>query len=189
MKTTRLVSILSAIVFLSAFTVAEAQNKIYTTKSGEAWFDAGTGAEDITGKNKSVLSAFNPATGALQFSVLIKGFEFWSELLQEHFNENYMESSIFPKSTFKGNITNIDKLNVNKDGSYPVNVKGTLEIHGVKKEVATSGIMKVKGENINATAEFVVVLDDYNIKIPGVVKDKLSKTAKIKINCNYSIQK
>jgi hypothetical protein len=189
MKKTRLVSILSVFIFLSISTVTIAQNKIYSTKTGEASFDAGTGAEDITGKNKSVLSAFNPATGALQFSVLIKGFEFWSELLQEHFNENYMESSKYPKSTFKGNITNIEKLNVNKDGSYPVNVKGTLEIHGVKKEVTTSGTMKVKGENINATAEFVVVLEDYNIQIPGVVKDKLSKTAKIKINCDYSIQK
>jgi len=166
-----------------------AQNKIYTTKTGQAWFDAGTGMEDITGTNKSVLSAFNPATGDMQFSVLIKGFEFWSALLIEHFNENYMESDKFPKSTFKGMITNMDKVNLTKDGTYPVTVKGTLEIHGVKKDVKTTGTLKVKGETIAASSEFDIVLDDYKIAIPGVVKDKLSKTAKIKINCNYTLSK
>jgi polyisoprenoid-binding protein YceI len=100
-----------------------------------------------------------------------------------------MESDKYPKSTFSGKITNIDKVNTNKDGSYPVSVKGTLEIHGVKKEVETKGILKVSGESINATADFSVVLDDYKIPIPNLVKDKLSKTAKIKINCLYTIKK
>lgn len=166
-----------------------AQNKIYSTKTATAWFDAGTGMEDITGTNKSVLSAMNANTGDIQFSVLIKGFEFWSALMMEHFNENYMESGKYPKSTFKGKITDMNKVNVAKDGSYPVTVKGTLEIHGVKKEVETKGTLKVKGETITASSEFIVVLDDYKIEIPGVVKDKLSKTAKIKINCNYTLSK
>jgi hypothetical protein len=100
-----------------------------------------------------------------------------------------MESDKYPKSTFKGKITDMDKVNISKDGTYPVTVKGTLEIHGVKKEVETKGTLKVKGETIAASSEFVVVLDDYKIAIPSVVKDKLSKTAKIKINCNYTLSK
>jgi hypothetical protein len=163
--------------------------KIYSSKTGQAWFDAGTGMEDITGTNKSVTCAFKPSTGDLQFLVKIKGFEFWSQLLQEHFNENYMESDKFPNSVFKGKVTNMDKVNVDKDGSYPVNVKGTLEIHGVKKDVESNGTMKVVGGNISASSEFTVVLEDYKIAIPRVVKDKLSKTAIIKINCTLSIAK
>lgn len=166
-----------------------AQTKLLTTKTGKAWFDAGTGIEDITGTNKSVLSALNPATGDMQFSILIKGFEFWSQLLQEHFNENYMESGKYPKSTFKGKITNLDKVNFTKDGTYPVNVKGILEIHGVKNEIETKGTLVVKGESVDALSEFTVTMDDYKINIPGVVKDKLSKTAKIKINCTYTPSK
>ena len=175
-------------LLVSFLNCSKAQN-VYMTKTGGAWFDAGTGVEDITGNNKSVLSAINTSTGDIQFSVNIKSFEFWSALLQEHFNENYMESDKYPKSTFSGKIINIDKVNTNKDGSYPVSVKGTLEIHGVKKEVETKGILKVSGESINATADFTVVLDDYKIPIPNLVKDKLSKTAKIKINCLYTIKK
>jgi len=179
--------ILLAFIFAFISNISSAQaKKVFSTKTGTTFFDAGTGVEDISATNKSTVSAFDAIAGTIQFSLNVKGFEFWSQLMQDHFNENYMESDKFPKSTFNGKITNIDKVNFSKDGSYPVNVKGTLEIHGVKKEVETSGTLKVTGENINATAEFIVVMDDYKIAIPGVVKDKLSKTAKIKINCNYT---
>ena len=109
--------------------------------------------------------------------------------MQDHFNENYMESDKFPNATFKGNVTNMDKVNIKKDGTYPVSVKGTLEMHGVKKEIETKGTFKVVGETIQASSEFIIVMDDYKIAIPSVVKDKLSKTAKVKINCNYTIKK
>ena len=166
-------------------TMMYAQSKFFT-KTGQAWFDAGTGVENITGTNKAVTSVIAVASGKIQFSMMIKGFEFWSQLLQDHFNENYMESEKFPKSTFSGTITNMDKVNISKDGTYPVNVKGTLEIHGVKKEVDVKGTIKVEGKTISASSEFVVFLDDYKIAIPSVVKDKLSKTAKVKITCNYT---
>ncbi len=168
---------------------AAGQKKLYSTKTGTAFFDAGTGVEDISGTNKATVSAFDASSGQIQFKILIKGFEFWSQLMQDHFNENYMESDKFPQSTFSGKITNIDKVNFSKDGSYPVEVKGTLEIHGVKKEIATKGSMKVSGETVTATSDFVVILEDYNIRIPGVVKDKLAKDARIKINCTYSLLK
>ena len=109
--------------------------------------------------------------------------------MMEHFNENYMESDKFPKSIFKGKITNLDKINFSKDGTYPVNVKGVLEIHGVKKEVEANGQFKVSGETVIAIAEFEIVLEDYAITIPSLVKDKISKTARIKVNCSNSILK
>lgn len=165
---------------------AFAQKKIYSTTTGTTFFDAGTGIENISATNKSTTSVFDAISGQIQFKIMNKGFEFWSQLMQDHFNENYMESEKYPKSTFTGSIKNISKVNFSKDGSYPVTVKGTLDMHGVKKEVETTGSFKVAGEQVFGTATFIVELEDYKIIIPGVVKDKLAKTVQIKISCNYN---
>ena len=145
--------------------------------------------EDIDGVNKSTTCVFDANTGDIQFAILVKGFEFKSALMQEHFNENYMESGKYPKSIFRGKITNLDKINFQNDGTYPVIVKGELEIHGVKNEVETKGTFKVSGENVLATAEFSVALADYKIEIPGLVKDKIAKTAKVQVNCSNTLLK
>ncbi len=163
--------------------------KRFITKTGNISFSAGTALEDIDGVNKSVTSLFDMATGEIVFTLLIKGYEFKSSLLQEHFNENYMESDKFPKSTFKGKITNLDKINFLKDGLYPATIKGTLEIHGVTNNVEATGNFKVSGEAVTSTSDFVVLLEDYKITIPSLVKDKIAKTAKIKVNCNYAALK
>lgn len=169
-------------------TTATAQKR-YFTKTGNVYFEAGTVVEAIDGTNKSTSSVFDAVTGQIQFGILVKGFEFKSALMMEHFNENYMESDKYPKSMFTGKITNIDKINFQKDGTYPATVKGTIEIHGVKKDIETTGSFKVSGETVLVTASFVVTLEDFKIEIPGLVKDKISKTAKIKVNCNYNILK
>ena len=180
------------IIILVSFafaTVAYSQKMI--TRSGEIKFDATVpGASDsVVAESNTVSSIFDKITGDFVVQGLVKSFKFKMPLMEEHFNENYMESDKFPNSVFKGKVTNMDKVNVDKDGSYPVNVKGTLEIHGVKKDVESNGTMKVVGGNISASSEFTVVLEDYKIAIPRVVKDKLSKTAIIKINCTLSIAK
>jgi len=178
------------LVFTSflVFHISFAQTR-YFTKTGVVSFEAGTSLEDVDGINKSTTSVFDATTGQIEFGLLVKGFEFRRSLMQEHFNENYMESDKYPKSTFRGNIINIEKVNFLKDGTYPVAVKGILELHGVKKEIETPGTFKVNGGTISATAEFTVLVEDYQIAIPGLVKDKISKTVKIKVNCSYSILK
>jgi hypothetical protein len=163
--------------------------KRYFTKTGIVSFEAGTVLEAIDGTNKSTTSVFDAASGQIEFGILVKGFEFKSALMMEHFNENYMESDKFQKSIFKGKITNIDKINFQKDGTYTANVKGTIEIHGVKKDIETTGTFKVSGETVIANAAFIVTMEDFKIDIPGLVKDKISKTAKIKVTCNYSVLK
>jgi hypothetical protein len=179
------------ILIATAFFLINASfaQKRYFTKTGNVSFRAGTAVEDIDGINKSTTCIFDAATGDIQFAILIKGFEFKSALMMEHFNENYMESDKFPKSTFKGKILNLDKVNFQKDGTYPATVKGTLEVHGVKKEVETTGSFKVTGETVLATADFTILLEDYKIEIPGLVKDKISKTAQIHVNCSNGILK
>ena len=179
-----MVVIVSFVLALPVFS-----QKRYFTKSGQINFAAGTAAEDIDGINKAATSVFDAATGQIEFAVLVKGFEFKRALMQEHFNENYMESNKFPKSVFKGKIVNIDKVNFQKDGSYPVTVKGVLDMHGVKKEVETNSTLKVSGETVQSDATFTVLLADYKIAIPSLVKDKISQTVTIKVNCNYNVLK
>ncbi len=176
---------LAAAILLSA-SVALAQKK-YFTKNGRISFQAGTALEDIDAVNNSAASVFDAATGQIEFAVLIRGFEFKRALMQEHFNENYLESDKFPKSVFKGKIVNADKVDFDKDGSYPIIVKGMLDMHGIKKEIEASGTLQVAGATVRAGAGFTVLLTDYNITIPGLVKDKISKTVSIKLDCNYSV--
>ena len=179
-----------SILLFAMITVASAnaQGK-YFTKTGTISFKAGTALEDIDAINKSVTSIFDPATGQIEFAVLIKGFEFRRGLMQEHFNENYMESEKLPKSTFKGKFNDVSKISFSKDGSYATTVKGTLEIHGVKKDVEMPGTIKVVNGVISSKADFIVVVADYSIKIPGAVKDKISPTVNIHIECTYKAMK
>ena len=176
-------------VFVLLITTSVFSQKKYFTRNGNISFNAGTAVEDIDGVNTTTTSIFDATSGQIEFAVLVKGFEFKRALMQDHFNENYMESDKYPKSIFKGKIVNIDKVNFEKDGAYPVTVKGTLDMHGVKKDVETNGMLKVTGQSVTSNAEFSVLLADYNIAIPSLVKDKVSKTATIKINCNYSLLK
>ncbi|MFT3844670.1 MAG: YceI family protein [Lacibacter sp.] len=174
------------LLFIISFAALQnqAQDK-YFTKTGKISFDATTtkSPENIDGVNKSAICVLDTKTGNIQFSVLMKGFEFERALMQEHFNENYVESNKFPKSEFKGSVTNNASVNYTKDGTYPVKVKGNLLIHGVTNVIETDGKIIVKAGKINAVAEFNVSLSDYNISVPSLVADKLAKTAKIKVDC------
>jgi YceI-like domain len=164
--------------------MASAQDK-YFTKTGKASFDATSpgSPEQVEGIHKSVLCVLDTKTGNMQFSVAMKGFEFERALMQEHFNENYIESDQFPKSEFKGMISNNTTVNYTADGEYKVSVKGKLTIHGITKDIETNGNLVVKNGKITATSVFTVLLADYKISIPGLVADKVSKTAKIVVNC------
>ena len=105
--------------------------------------------------------------------------------MEEHFNENYMESDKYPKSTFKGIIADISGVNFAKDGNYKVMVNGDLSMHGITKNINTNGTISISGDKITGTSIFKIVLADYNISIPKVVKNNISKTIEITVNCLY----
>jgi polyisoprenoid-binding protein YceI len=174
-------SILLALM-ISAAGLVNAQDR-YFTKTGKISFYSKAPMEDIEAKNKTVAAVMDTKTGALQFSVLMKSFEFEKALMQEHFNENYVESDKFPKADFKGSIANNSSVNYSKDGTYNAVVKGKLTIHGVTKEVEAPGVIKVEGGKIDASSTFNVLLSDYNVSIPSVVKDKVSNSIKITVDC------
>jgi hypothetical protein len=166
---------------------AGAQNR-YFTKTGKIYFNATTPSspEKIEGTNEKATSVIDAGSGAIEFAVLLKAFAFERALMQEHFNENYVESDKYPKSTFKGNVTNMKDVNLSKDGSYPVKVKGQLTLHGVTKEVEADGSLTVKGGAIvSGKSNFKVLLSDFNIVIPNLVKDKVANQATLQVDVNY----
>lgn len=161
----------------------KAQDK-YFTKSGRITFVSKAPLENIDGNHKSVTCVLDTKTGMMQFAVLMKGFEFEKALMQEHFNENYVESHKYPKAEFKGQVVNNSEINYAKDGTYSAKVKGTLTMHGETKEVETTGNVVVKPGKLQAGAEFIILLSDYKIEIPKVVKDKVSNSVKIAVDCS-----
>ena len=158
----------------------------YYTKSGTIAFDATSPSspERVEGMNRSATCVVDTKSGAMQFAVLMKGFAFERALMEEHFNENYVESHKFPKAEFKGKIKDPENIDYAKDGTYSVKVKGDLTMHGETKEVETTGKLVIQGGKINTTADFSVKLSDYKISIPGLVADKVSKSAKISVFCS-----
>jgi polyisoprenoid-binding protein YceI len=168
------------IVFCLAILNLNAQDKFFT-KTGKIDFFSKAQLEDIEARNKTVGVLLDTKTGNLQFSVLMKGFEFEKALMQEHFNDNYVESDKFPKSEFTGSILNNTDINFLKDGSYNAKVKGELTLHGVTRTVETMGSIKVNNGRIDGSSEFNILLSDFKIKVPSVVKNKLSNNIKIKV--------
>lgn len=157
----------------------------YFTREAKVDFSSEAPLEKIEAHNGSATSVLDISTGQMEFAVLIKAFQFEKALMQEHFNENYMESDAFPKSTFKGKIINAQEVKWTVDGSYPVKVAGTLTIHGVSNEVSAEGTIKVVGGVISASSSFSVAVADYDIEIPAVVRENIAKVVVINILADF----
>jgi len=172
--------LIATLVLTLMASISFSQGK-YFTKTGKIEFFSKAPLEDIEAKNKTVTAVLDSKSGAMQFAVQMKGFEFEKKLMQEHFNENYIESNKFPKAEFKGSITNNSEINYAKSGTYTAKIKGKLTIHGVTKDVETTGTLKVDNDHLNAESVFNIQLSDYDVKIPSVVKDKISNNIKITV--------
>jgi hypothetical protein len=168
--------------FILFTTALVAQDK-YFTKSGSIQFVSKGNIETIQANHRSVTCVLDAKTGALQFAVLMKGFEFKKALMQEHFNENYVESDKYPKAEFRGQIVNNSEIAYTKEGVYNAHVKGKLTLHGQTKDVEADGKVTVKNGKLLANAEFTILMSDYNISIPKLVKENMSNTVSITVNC------
>jgi len=170
--------------FLNIITAVNAQK--YMTKNGYIGFFSHTPLEDIRGDNNQVAGILDTSTGEMVFQALIKSFHFDRALLEEHFNENYMESDKLPKSSFKGKITNFSLVDFSKNGTYNVTVEGDLTIHDVTNKVSVKGTVEVVTGGINASSKFEIVPEDYKINIPGIVRDKISKAMEVTVMMKYA---
>lgn len=173
-------TLLVAAVFLLSM-ATHAQDR-YFTKTGKIEFYSKAPLEDITAKNSTVMAVLDKNTGAFQFGVQMKGFEFEKALMQQHFNSNYVESDKYPSAEFRGVVSNNAAVNYSKDGTYPVKVKGKLTIHNVTKDVEVPGTIKVEGGKVEALSTFNIRLSDYKISIPSPVKDKVSNNIRITVD-------
>lgn len=152
------------------------------TRSGEIKFDASMpNLVEIAGKSNTVSAILDLPTGQFATSVIIKSIRFKTPLMEEHFNENYMESSKFPNSTFKGKIIGFDakKLSANK---VAFDIEGDLTIHGITNKVKTKIYLSSNGNKVTATGNFTVYAQDYGIEIPKLVKDKFAEQIKVSFN-------
>lgn len=178
--------LLAATVALCALS-ASAQK--YATRSANISFFSKTSVENIQAINHEASAALNAKTGEIMAVVPIRSFKFEKELMQEHFNENYMESGKFPKAEFRGNITNINQVNFSKDGVYPVKAIGKLTMHGVTKEVAMPGTITIKKGVAVLVSDFSVKCADYGIKIPTVVSSKVAESIAVSLNASLNAAK
>ena len=145
------------------------------TKNGEITFDATVAGsvDEVKATNKTVSSILDKSTGDFVVQALIKSFKFKVALMEEHFNENYMESDKLPKTTFKGKIISYS----GKPGTY--DVEGDLTIHGVAKKVKTKVTVAGEGNAVTVTGSFNVKLADYKLEVPALAKKTLAENAKI----------
>lgn len=170
------------IILLFAFTTSA---QTYLTRNGRVTFFSKATLENIEANNNEVTSILDTKKGELAFVVLIKSFKFKKAQMEEHFNEDYLESNTFPKANFKGTITDLSKINFEKNGTYPVTVKGELTIHGVTKSITVPGTISVSDGKINADSRFTIKVKDYNIKIPYTVINNIAETIDITVDCKY----
>ncbi|MDB5260819.1 MAG: hypothetical protein JWQ14_100 [Adhaeribacter sp.] len=163
---------------------SQAQSR-YFTRTGNISFFSEEILENIEAHNKQVSSFLEVNTGEIVFSVPMKAFQFRKSLMQEHFNENYIESDKYPKSTFKGTIQDMKAVNLQQDGIYQVKVNGQLTLHGVTKPIAADGTLEVKGGRIGAKSVINLRPEDYNIQIPLLVRGHIAEIIQVTINLLY----
>ena len=148
----------------------------YLTKTGHIYFHSKAPMETIEAHNHQVNAALDAKTGSFVFKVLMKSFVFEKALMQEHFNENYVESDKFPNALFKGKVLNIKDVDFDTPGDYPVDVEGTLTIHGKTNTVKTKGTFTVQPDkSVEGKSSFTIKIADYNISIPDIVAGKIAE--------------
>ena len=153
----------------------------YKAEDGHARFFSEATLEDIAAENKDGSSIFDASNGNIVFSIPITSFEFDKSLMREHFNEKYMESEKYPKATFKGVVTNFENI----EGTQKVQAKGSMNIHGVTRQVTSEGEIKKEGDQLRLTSTFIVRLEDYKVKIPKLLWQNIAEEVEVNIDFHY----
>lgn len=158
--------------------------QLYSTQSGETSFFSETPMENISGLNKTVGAFLNTSTNEVAVSMKMTAFDFPNKLMQEHFNENYMESDKFPTGMFKGKI--IDVIDFTKNGTYDVTAKGLLTLHGVAQTRELKGKITVENQKITLVSNFDIKLVDHKIEVPKLVFAKIAEVIAVKSKYIFS---
>jgi hypothetical protein len=155
-------------------------SQIYIANSCSISFFSASPLENIEALNKAAKPIINTATGDVQVKIVMNAFVFDKPLMQEHFNENYVESEKYPNCVFKGKIN--ETIDWAKDGEYKVTVTGMLNLHGVDKERKLEGTTTVKGTEISLNTKFNIHIADHNIKVPSLYVQNIGEDVEVKLN-------
>jgi len=172
------------LAMLVALALCGQAQKYVVDKSMISFYSHAT-IEDIKAKNEKIASLFNAATGEIVFQIPISEFQFAKSLMQEHFNEKYMESDKYPKASFQGVIAGYDAA---AKGAQPLKAKGKLTIHGVTKEVEIPGTLEKQGDKLMLKSKFIVVLEDYNITRPQLLWKNIAEQVEVTADIAYKPQ-
>ena len=171
------------LLFIIAVSVgAVAYSQKYTSEKSTVVFFSDALLEDITAENRKSTSIFNAVTGEIAYSIPMKDFKFKKSLMQQHFNEKYVESEKFPKSTFAGKITG---FKANATGPQQVQAQGKLTIHGVTKDIDVPGTVEVQGKKLIMKSKFMVKVADYDITIPQMVFQNIAEEVEVTLDFTY----
>jgi hypothetical protein len=168
------------IIICSIFTLTSFSQNIYKATSGEVSFFSEAPMENIEAKNTQVKAIMNTDKNEIALIVPIIGFKFEKPLMEEHFNENYMESEKFKTAQFSGTYTG--DVNFKKNGKYAVKGIGKINIHGVEQEREFTGEMEIDGKKVTLTCKFTVKLEDHKIEIPKMVMKKIAEEVEVSVN-------
>jgi YceI-like domain len=176
--------IIIKLLLISLLVSSKSFGQMYSTQMGEVSFFSETPVENIAAVNKNVGAIINTATNEVAVSMKMSGFEFPNKLMQEHFNENYMESEKYPTGTFKGKI--VESIDYTKNGTYDVTAKGQFTIHGVTLPRDLKGKLTVENQKISLVSNFDVKLVDHKIDIPKIVFAKIAEVISVKTKYNFT---
>jgi hypothetical protein len=176
-----------SIILLAWMSTFQTGQDLYICKNASVSLFSSAPIEDIKAATSTGASVLNVSTGELNFSVAITSFRFQKSLMQEHFNSDYMESDKYPRATFKGKIA--EKIDVSKDGNYPINVTGDLTVHNVTANRTIPGTLVVKDGVISMKSEFMVKCADHHIDIPRIVFHNIAESIKINVAATYTPNK
>jgi polyisoprenoid-binding protein YceI len=154
----------------------------YTAKEGNVVFYSHATLEDIRAESKKLQSLFNAESGEVAFRMRIADFQFRKKLMQEHFNEKYMESDKYPEATFSGILSG---FSADHEGKQAVRAKGNLTIHGISKPVDIPGTVELTKDGISMHSVFKVKLEDYNITIPQILWQNIAEEVEVTIQTKY----
>jgi len=174
-------------IILLAWFINQAGQDLYVCKNAKVSLYSSAPIEDIKAETNTGASVYNATTNELDFSVTISTFKFPKELMQEHFNSDYMESDKYPRATFKGKVQ--EHLDLTKDGSFPITVAGDLTVHGVTQKRTITGKADIKGGVLTMTSQFIVKCADHHIDIPRLVFHNIAESIQMNVTATYSAYK
>lgn len=169
------VFLIATLNFLSTITFAQNQ---WICRKGETSFFSETPLENIVAVNKNVISLIDFTKGEIAVKMTMTDFKFQNHLMEEHFNENYMESEKYPTGSFSGKFQ--EPVDISKNGTYDISAKGQLTMHGVQKERIMKGKLIVNNNEITLISDFDVALKDYKIEVPTLVITKIAEVISVK---------